>query len=493
MNWFSKVIHGIKQKLVGKAQSMPDIEPSPPSTTQESIAKPSGVTPPVHQRKDPYFIQIGFDFGTSFSKCICRDMMTNKAWVHIPSKSQDQELPFLIPSALLLENNKISHVKDAGVHYPEKGLYNLKNVLVLAANGNTDHPLLVPYRNAVRLKAPNQLLGFLAACAVYFLAGALGEVREKIRERFSGFGSLPEDYISINLAIPVEDAQQPRVNKLYQRILWEAWGLSDQLARHPHLHLAEFQSLRKKNWENIDQFKEDCFIYPEVSANVQGFVRSRVSSPGIYLVSDTGGGTVDQSIFIFMRQDYQEHLTYLVGRVLPLGSSNIERIAAEKCGKTDCETLEHWRIKKERGEDAPELREAHSWIYNQLGRGSEGTLALAKRKLFVKEQLNDIRVIFGGGGHREYPYEKAVMQPFSGQLFRKALSPDIIGLPVPKDLDLNGHEIHWMRRLNVAYGLSFEKSELAPFTYPNELNDPKPEEIWQSRRSLPDAPTKDEC
>ncbi len=54
----------------------------------------------------------------------------------------------------------------------------------------------------------------------------------------------------------------------------------------------------------------------------------------------------DQSIFIFTRQDYQEHLSYLAGRVLPLGSSMIERVAAEKCGKTDCMSLEVWRERK---------------------------------------------------------------------------------------------------------------------------------------------------
>jgi hypothetical protein len=300
--------------------------------------------------------------------------------------------------------------------------------------------------------------------------------------------------MAINLAVPVEDAQQPVISRLYHRIICESWQLSDQLSGHPHIHLKELISLRKKIRVNKNHaLDEACFIYPEVSANVQGFVRSRSSSPGIYLFSDTGGGTVDQSVFIFMRSDYQEHLTYLTGRVLPLGSSQIERRAAEKCGKTDCLSLEKWRERKERGEDHPELKEAQGWISNKLNRGTEGTLALSKRKLFVKQQLNDIRVIFGGGGHCEYPYKTAAMHPFSGQLFRETLYPDVIGMPVPSDLELKSHETKWMRRLNVAYGLSFEKSELAPFTYPKNVSDPTPEEIWQPRKPTGHAPSKDEC
>ena len=50
-----------------------------------------------------------------------------------------------------------------------------------------------------------------------------------------------------------------------------------------------------------------------------------------------------------------------------------------------------------------------------------------------------------------------------------------------------------MKRLNVAYGLSFEKSELAPFTYPKDVSDPTPEEIWQPQKQIGTAPNKEEC
>jgi hypothetical protein len=494
LDQFTKNFQSLKEKLFRKARNKPDNEPIQSSTKSQTTPQLSDSTSHVHERKNPYFIQIGLDFGTSYSKCVCRDMMTNKAWVHINPKHQDQELPFLIPSALIIKNNIIFHVEDTKTHYPENGLYHLKSALVLAANGHLDNPLLDPYRNAVRLKNSNQFPVFLQTCAIYFLAGVLGEIRKQVREHFPGFGALPDDYMAINLAIPVEDAQQPVISTLYHRILCESWQLSDQLSGHPHIHLKELISLRKNIRVNKKPaLDEACFIYPEVSANVQGFVRSRVSSPGIYLFSDTGGGAVDQSIFIFSRWDNKEHLTYLTGRVLPFGSSQIERYAAEKCGKTDCFSLENWRERKERGEDYTELKEAQDWIFKKLNRGTEGTLALAKNKLFRKEQLNDIRVIFGGGGHCEYPYKIAVMNPFSGHLFRGDIYPDVIGMPVPRDLELESHKTKWMRRLNVAYGLSFEKSELAPFTYPKDLSDPTPEEIWQPRKPTGNAPSKDEC
>jgi hypothetical protein len=122
-----------------------------------------------------------------------------------------------------------------------------------------------------------------------------------------------------------------------------------------------------------------------------------------------------------------------------------------------------------------------------LTRGTEQTLARAKQKLIVKGQLDQIRLIFGGGGHCEHPYETAVTRPFSGGLFRHAISPQSLGMPVPKDLELEASHTGWMRRLSVAYGLSFERSELSTFTYPVEVETPKPEEIWRTRRTKMNA------
>jgi len=56
-------------------------------------------------------------------------------------------------------------------------------------------------------------------------------------------------------------------------------------------------------------------------------------------------------------------------------------------------------------------------MYNELRRFSEGAIIFAKKKLYVKEQLDEIQVILAWSGHYDYPCKKAVMQPFSGQLF----------------------------------------------------------------------------
>jgi hypothetical protein len=202
---------------------------------------------------------------------------------------------------------------------------------------------------------------------------------------------------------------------------------------------------------------------------------------------------VDQSIFIFVRRDEGEYLTYLYGNVLPLGSGQIELKAAMASGNVEWQSLEKWREIKEQGENTSEIKRAKEWVAARLSQGTEATLAYAKKKLYVPDQLRDIRIIFGGGGHCEYPYKAAVMKPFSGQLFHHAIKPDVIGLPLPRDLDLKQDETRWMSRLSVAYGLSFEKSELADFTYPKDVSTPQHDQIWPQRKNITDAPSKDQC
>lgn len=495
---FSTFIQDLKTKLFGSGSPSSQKVSEGIIVEKKPTDKPQiSVTEPFKKIRQPYFIQIGFDFGTSYSKCICRDLVTEKAWVHLPLQSDGQEHPFLMSSVIRHKEGMFTYVDNTGCHYPENGLYHLKQAMVKTAMKQWDDPVLKPYKSSIGTTESDKIHNFVESSAVFYLARSLGEVRAQIQKRMKDFGNLPEDYMAVNLAVPVADAEQPEVNAFYNRVLSESWCLADELATCDAISIKDLGLLRVKYSGKEDRYTDEaCFIYPEVSANVQGFVRSRVSSPGMYLFSDTGASTVDQSVFIFARNNNTEHLTYLIGRVLPLGSSNIEQRAAECCGAVNNQTLENWRVKKEGLVNVPELTKAKEWLADKLVTGTQATLAYAKQKLFVKEQLNEIRLIFGGGGHCDHPYKTSVMKPFSGQsncLFRQDITPAIVGLPTPRDLELEENQRRWMKRLSVAYGLSFEKNELVGFTYPRDVGIPAPDELWRPRKIIPDAPTMDDC
>jgi len=218
------------------------------------------------------------------------------------------------------------------------------------ALGQYDNSILNSYRKLFGSIENADLFKIVESCAVYLLAGILGEVKSNVKKQFKGFGSDEQDYMAVNLAVPIGEVEHNEVNKLFHRVLTDAWSLADALVCHPTIDLNELESLRVDQKLNRNELlEESCFIYPEVSANVQGFVRSRLSGEGIYLFSDTGASTIDQSIFIFRRPDKTETLTYLCGRVLPLGSGQIELLAAEATGQTNRIQLEDLRKKERAG------------------------------------------------------------------------------------------------------------------------------------------------
>lgn len=451
----------------------------------------------ISKRQQAYFIQVGYDFGTSYSKCICRNIISDKAWIYIPPKPYVHELPFLLPSVLLFQNGKFQYVRKPGTHYLDNGIYHLKPALVKLALEQMDDSVLAPYKR-ICAQFNYNLHDFIEGCAVYFLAYTFGMVREHIKQRLSDFGNHPDDYIAVNMAVPIADMEQPAISELFNKILYESWYLSDNISIYPSLNYNDLQEYRSKLKSSAisKSFLKACYIYPEVSANVQGFVRSRVASEGMYLFSDIGAATVDQSTFIFIRKpDYTDHLTYLYAKVLPLGSSQIEFIATKLNGENDLKTLEVYRMKKERGDNDIILNQAKNEIATKLVKETISTLAGTKRKLEIPRQMRDIKLLFGGGGHCEYPYERAITgMPFSCNLFHRPINPKIIGLPIPTDLVFGNldeeRKNKWMKRLYVAYGLSFWRGDLASFSFPSETEPAIPRQII---RYIPEAPGKEQC
>jgi len=429
----------------------------------------------VAPKRGPHYIQIGLDFGTSYCKVVCRDINKNKAWVHTCKLPADKERPFLLPSALWSDGVSLS-LASVSAHYHEGGLPHVKIALARVAMGDFDDPFVRPFYRGNNGGHEVKTKKFVFVCAVYLLGGILAEVRRGIRTRIADFGEHPDDYEAVSLAVPVADAEKPDISKAFRSVLGLAFLCSGKLEGFPKVALSEFAALveRARNIKaDFDEFK--FFVYPEVSAGVQGFVRSRVSKDGIYVFSETGAGTVDQSVFILFRPRGEDaRLTYLNARVLPLGSSRIEWHAAEGNGHINPETLELWRRRKEAGENAAELRLARHRIGEELAIQSYHTLGVARRKLTMKAQFGEIRAMFGGGGHTRVPYERFVLDAFANEslpLHGRQFVPDVIRLPIPKDLEPEREIRHWMNRLWIAYGLSFFPGDYPRHRYPQEVPD----------------------
>ena len=492
----------LREKLFGKGERPKAKEFPKPQKSRQSKTAPEFVPPAATQGHidSKHFVQIGLDFGTAFTKCVYRDVMLDKAWVHLPSIVKDSVMPFLLPSVLHHSDGKLSHPGSTGGSYKAGCLYHVKMALEKVGKGNWSAPELAAYQEVARALGIS-VADFVEACAVYFIAGALGGVLEEVKARFKG--ASPQGQIFVNMAVPVADIEHPKVNELFCRALRLAWVLAEQFAGFPKTGASELMEMIRKASSKADGaiVREACFLYPEVSANVQAFVRSRVSREGLYLFSDTGAGTVDQSVFLFSRADGKDRLTYLAARVLPLGSSHIEIRAASKSKKAGWQDLEQWRELKESGRLNRTLTTVKREMWTELSGESSMTIGQAKQKLINPQQINQLTMIFGGGGHCPIPYQVALMEQFENCYFtpakidqrRRRDEPFDIGMPSPLDLELPRGGKRWLDRLTVAYGLSFEQGQLADFKLPRQVPHPSPEEIWRPRRALVSAISKDDC
>lgn len=460
---------------------------------QASESPPKCGVPRSARNRDGRYIQIGLDFGTSYCKVVCRDIVKDKAWVHVSKSPANKELPFLLPSALRSDGTCLSRAPQ-GAHYHEGGLPHVKLALARVAAGDFADPHVRPFHRDSSGFSTDETKRFVIACAVYLLGGILAEVRRDIRARITDFGEHPGDYEAVSLAVPVADAENPEISAVFRNVLELAFHCSESFEDFREFPLNKLSSLVEQErsvTHEHDEFK--FFVYPEVSAGVQGFVRSRVSSDGIYVFSETGAGTVDHSVFrLFRPQDQDARLSYLNARVLPLGSSQIEIRAAEQKGDVSPCALEEWRKRKEAGEYAVSLRHARDSIGEEILRESYHTLGVARRKLISKAEFREIRAIFGGGGHVDDPYKDYLLAAFIDEKHRlhtELFRPDVIGLPTPVDLEPEQQIRNWMNRLWIAYGLSFFPKDYPQHRFPQEIADSVP----VLERLMPEFVSKDMC
>jgi hypothetical protein len=527
-------------------------------------------------KREPYVFQIGFDFGTAYSKCVIRDLNTDDAFVYIPKYAFDDDMPFLFPSTVHFENGLFStrQPKSNFLDSEESALKYLKLALEGIVNGR-NRDILDKYQHcAESLELPTNQFVFLST--VFFLAKSISEITDYIKSKHDDFGKNDADMLAINMCIPVYCANEQKIKSIFSKALNYAWTISKELHKTEQISILELSQLTKRAINSCAEAEEYCYIYPEVSANMHGFIRSRASKPGTYLFSDTGAGTVDQCIFIFDKTDGIDKVAYISAEVFPLGSSMIERNSLNKFNlmqtnekdeitsnlknliceiKSKYENIDNDKIdhiikhiecknhetsntlktkyillfilqyiKENRDffdttDKKSSLRKSFTHFTNNksisintkshktdnkeiniidklLNLIIDTTIEIkadlsSKTNLNFKKSLkkiptiSNISLIFGGGGHTSIPYEQGVKYAFYSTDNKKL--PSSLELPRPYDLDA---EDHWMPRLSVAYGLSFNRFDLHKTFLPTDI---KPLKLTYSNKYNKQMISKDDC
>lgn len=434
-------------------------------------------------RQTPHVIQIGFDWGTSNSKCVYRDLSKNRAFVYTYRYNNTDR--FLVSSTIVFRDNTFS-LNTSPSQYPAHGLWNLKLALAAISRGDSTSPALARFNQLAHLTpGTEEQKRFVRACAVFYLSRTLQHIRFAIMEKYGDFGSHPGDEMYVTMAIPVRDISATATKQVFNDVLGQAWALACQ-ERRLESSIARSQMEREASHVRVPQDLV-YHVYPEVSANIQALRNSpnvSLNDTRIYLFTDVGSGTVDQCCFTFSSRKRRkgERNNFLAAQVIPLGSGVIEQVCHKRSPATSLET---WQRYKEQGLFNKLLHNVIVHLEPRLGEiFMSSTLRELQNHLYDNESVcsadsmrRNLHVVFGGGGNMRMPYQSAVLKTLGAFLHLPTNSigrkygtwaDRVIHLTMPEDIVLTAQQQMWMKRLYVAYGLSFLYEDLPSCLVPQE-------------------------
>lgn len=439
------------------------------------------------RRSMEHLLVVGLDFGTAYTKCVVRDALVRDPGKAYPVSFELADgWSYTVPSVVMRQGTSLISAFDGPMSETEGRIDYLKMRLV----SEIDQQRAGAWRDG-------ESAGEMQAIVAWFLGQVLARVGQEIHRRWPDFGDHPGDQCFINICVPIAHADGSRVEQCILDALCAA-----RTALGPAGTLApSLEGIRAAllNGAELQRARAYCYTYPETSANLQSYLKSRARRPGLYLFADVGAGTVDLSFFQLLEDTgVDAPLLYYHAAVLDAGSSRIElKAKASDSGLSlaDLIAAKEERVRHPNHRIVSALAAARKVIHDEVGCGVGNGVKVTESKLHIARhyQLTQMRnVIFmhAGGGYARNPYGEALTYFYRNRQWGAA--PTINPLPIPDDLvwASNGKQIPFAR-LSVAYGLAFPRYELDGHKFPSEvaLN---PDIAVPPQAERPSAPSKDE-
>lgn len=461
--------------------------PKRPKTQEGTSTSRAKKKPKLIQRETGYLIVAGLDFGTAYTKCIVRD-----ATVRDPGKAYPIAFnlqggrSYLFPSVVVRSQSRFRSALNADIASSEGAIDYLKMRLVAEVEGDR----AATWRTT-DCETSMQLV------VAWFLSQVLADVGRECRLIWPDFGAHPDDAFFVNCCVPIAYADGSKVDDALLKALCAAnVAVGPAGIKPPTLKQIE---AALNDTEKLTQAREYCYTYPETSANLQSYLKSRARQPGLYLFLDVGAGTVDLSFFQLMKDEGAEApLRYYHAAVLDYGSSRLELKTVRiepSLAIADVIEFKEGRHSGPTEELVAAFNQACSEILKEVGKGVGDGVVVTEGKLHVDRQvqlrqMRSVKLMFAGGGFTANPYELAA------RFFQTARQWDtrapINPLPQPDDIAwTDSVDPVEFSRLSVAYGLSFARYELDGQRFPGETK-VNPETRLRPHRPEIVAPSKDE-
>lgn len=503
-NWFTQLFRflgGDNQPPPPEAKAPPEVsaEPATPATPANisipprQLRKPQRSRAPIpkstttHGRDIGYLIVVGLDFGTAYTKCVIRDALVRDPGKAYPVPFQLADgWSYLVPSVVVRQQASLASAFDCSLDDANERIDYLKMRLV----SELDQQRAGAWRDG-------ESAGEMQVLVAWFLAQVLARVGQEIRRRWPDFGNHPSDECFINICVPIAHADGSRVEQCLLDALCAArnavgpGGTQAPTVEQIRINLSDEAKLR--------QARTHCYTYPETSANLQSYLKSRARQPGLYLFADIGAGTVDLSFFQLLEDTGRDApLLYYHAAVLDAGSSRLElkaKAVDPELLLSDLIAAKEGHVRRPNHRLLRALTAAQKAVHDEVARGVGDGVIVTEAKLhqnryYQLTQMRNVKMMHAGGGFALDPYGHALRYFHKHRQWGDA--PPLRPLPEPDDLvwSTKGKQVSFSR-LSVAYGLAFARYELDGHKFPSEIA-VNPDITGPDPVERPTAPTMDE-
>ena len=437
---------------------------------QRSSSNDESASAGVRQLGQIARVNLGIDFGTSYTKVCYRDVGTARSGViDFRTDGVSEVTASMIPTKVGIISNRILL---AGM--PEGVFRSIKRKqhfitqlkMRLAILVRTEEladfeygPAWPGYRMSVRFLASVFLSNVIRLSKACLLRSKADEFRNRSIEWTATVG------------VPVPIFDTPALDEL-EHVFETAWLMAETYS-------ALAVDLRK-SWEQFSacwtmRCKRVNAIEPcsELGAAVVSLVCHPTAQEGIYLFLDIGGGTLDGVSFRYFRRQGRPRIVVFEGRIGALGIESIVRRHPE----WDANEIREAIFSKEMSPKMSVAFEPEADKIRQL----VGPVVMRAKDFAGLQWLSgtserSLPVLLGGGGRTSKFYTDAIMSTHAifGQASAGIPSYELNDIPLPDDFDMGSIPLEHFHRFAIAYGLSVPFGERPEIRMRSESQPPEP-------------------
>jgi hypothetical protein len=488
MSWRDR-LQEIRERFLGNQVSS---DAGTPIAATTSVARESAKEFAAAAAPTPRIVAInlGIDFGTSFTKVCYRDVGTEESGVVAIGEGLKHAL---LPSVVLVGAGGRLSLSD-GPSYPDCiAVTYLK--MRLAGTPIEDDLTEVAGAKLDDVKT-------IKALAAWFLASVIARSQQWMSLNEASRLKNRTPVWSANVGVPVEHYDSAAL-ATFEEVLGVAWTwVKDRkIPQTLESALHDYSAAVPRLTHEVADFN----AIPEIAAAVQSFVMSREAVPGIYIYFDIGGGTVDGVAFDYLNHNGERRINFYSGKVEALGISAIgTALKRNQQGEFDAGLLEALlkncprNIRKDYENRVRCLvgnvvmtakkKDGRDWQVDAIQRYGFERRFIGR---LSPDRMKPLIVFLGGGGSISQWYGSTIGSTYAEfQQERAGVPPyKLLKVQSPKDLTLK--EGADFTRFAVSYGLSIPFGEGPEVRLPSQFAKAEQPKPWSPPGLVNYADSKD--